>query len=1225
MRRYKKALTFMLVLAVLLGAQAVGFGFKYLQSQISAGEVSKSHPAVNLESIETENINPDYINVDKSTLKQNSSQVIKVGLGTELSNVSKVSLKYQLEGSDEVSVQDTSNIENGYITFAYSVGDKTKLGKYNLQSIDLKAKDGSLLNNVNLEQLAASYTVVPDQAQAAAAEDNGAAVASANNSDTSAVVGVDENNAITGADIGAAIENAKKAMKDETGIGSAQTGTDENEVSAASSGVTIVLDPGHGGTESGAVANGYTEKTLNLKIAQYAKAELETYNGVTVGMTRTDDSVVGLEQRAINAQQQGAAILVSLHNNASGYGTSYGSEVYVSVLKAYHDSSAVLGNLILDQLSALGLYDRGVKVRASESGTIFTLTGELADYYAVIKYSAYRGFPGIIVEHCFMDNATDAQKYLSSDAKLKELGVADAKALAEYYGLQKKGASTSTTVNLASKKTTTASAAFNNLTFATDGIKTADNYADSSAATGRQYVQVDLGDSYNLGSINLWHYFGDSRKYKDVVVQLSNDPTFASGVTTVYNNDTDNSAGFGKGIDSEYAETSAGKIITFGAVNARYARFYSNGSSVNGYSHYGEIEIYKADTASLIHPQSVSMNKTTLELSAGRTDTLTAGVLPANSTDKRVTWSSSTPTVATVSASGLVTGVSEGAAKITATTIDGSIAASCNVTVLYSAYKNLSKGILPTSSSSVYKNLGLATDGIKTVDNYSDSYTGTGLQYVQVDLGTSYNIDDIKLWHYFGDSRTYRDVLVQLSNDPAFVTGVTTVYNNDADNSAGCGKGTDSEYTETSLGKSIKFDAVKARYARFYSSGSTVNGYSHYGEIEIYEADPAKVIHPKSVTMSQMTAAMEAGVKVQLTASVLPANASDKSVAWSSSDTSVATVSAGGLITAVKAGTATITAKTVDGNITATCVVTVKSAAIVSNLAAGKVPSASSSTFLRTSYLTDGDKDTNDYADSYPGSGLQWVQIDLGASYDMNNIKLWHYFGDARKYHDVIVQLSNDSSFSTGVITTVFNNDTDDSAGLGLGKDSEYTETSSGLNIAFNSVNARYARFYSSGSNVNNWNHYVEIEVYNSKNLAVNLLPNTLATYTNMKYATDGDKNTENYVDMQSGIQYAQVDLGVSHNLNSIKLWHYFGDSRKYHDVIVQLSNDPTFASGVTTVYNNDTDNSAGRGAGTDLEYTETISGKDIPVGSVNARYVRLYSNGSTVNAWNHYVEVEVY
>ncbi|MFZ9920920.1 MAG: hypothetical protein ACO3FQ_07160, partial [Terrimicrobiaceae bacterium] len=80
-----------------------------------------------------------------------------------------------------------------------------------------------------------------------------------------------------------------------------------------------------------------------------------------------------------------------------------------------------------------------------------------------------------------------------------------------------------------------------------------------------------------------------------------------------------------------------------------------------------------------------------------------------------------------------------------------------------------------------------------------------------------------------------------------------------------------------------------------------------------------------------------------------------------------------------------------------------------------------------------------------------------------------------------------------------------------------------------------------------------------------------------------------------------------------------------YHDVVVQISNDPAFASGVTTVFNNDFDNSASLGAGTDAPYIETQYGLLIPVSSVKGRYVRLYSQGNTSSDMNHYIEVEVF
>jgi uncharacterized protein YjdB len=786
-------------------------------------------------------------------------------------------------------------------------------------------------------------------------------------------------------------------------------------------------------------------------------------------MTRTGDTYIPLAAtRANAAQQQGADILVSIHNNSAG-NTAAGSEVYVSVLKAYNQASTVLGNLILDQLTMLGLYDRGVKTKSSEDGTIFTLTGELADYYGIIKESAYRGFPGIIIEHCFMSNPAEAKAYLSSDAKLKQLGVADAKALADYYGLVKKD-ETKTSVNLSAGKLFTAPV-FTNLSCMTDGSKSTNSLAeDYPAGGGLQYVQMDLGAFYDLSDIKLWHYFSDERKYKDVIVQVSSDPAFAADVTTVYNNDTDNSAGLGAGTDAEYAETSLGHNIQFDKVNARYVRLYSNGSNMNSSNHYVEVEIY-----GLAHPASVSLSKTTMNIEVGAADTLTASVMPLNTTYKSVAWSSSDTSIATVSPDGVVTGVKAGTATITATAVDGGQKAACVVKVT-DLPKNLSAGKL--FSSTVFKGLGSITDGNKSTGAFADDYpAGGGLQYVQMDLGAYYDLSKIKLWHYYGDGRKYNDVIVQVSNDPTFATDVTTVYNNDSDNSAGFGAGTDAAYAETSEGLTIQIDMVNARYVRLYSNGSDKNANNHYSEAEVYGFD-GPVVHPAELTLNKVTAALELGETSALTAKVMPLNTTDKSVTWSSSNSSVATVSGTGTVTGVKAGTATITAAAVDGGQKASC--EVKVTAVSKNLSAGRI--FTSSVFKDLASITDGNKSTGAFADDYPtGGGLQYVQMDLGSYCDLSRIKLWHYYGDGRKYNDVIVRVSNDPTFATDV-TTVYNNDGDNSAGFGTGTDAEYSETSAGLTITIDMVNARYVRLYSNGSDRNTSNHYVEAEVYGFAN-----------------------------------------------------------------------------------------------------------------------------------------------
>ena len=128
-------------------------------------------------------------------------------------------------------------------------------------------------------------------------------------------------------------------------------------------------------------------------------------------------------------------------------------------------------------------------------------------------------------------------------------------------------------------------------------------------------------------------------------------------------------------------------------------------------------------------------------------------------------------------------------------------------------------------------------------------------------------------------------------------------------------------------------------------------------------------------------------------------------------------------------------------------------------------------------------------------------------------------------------------------------------------------------------------------------------------------------------FVTDGKKSGEDgyYVELGPMLQWVQIDLGKSQELLAVVAWHYHSQARVYRDVVVQVSDDKDFIGSVTTVFNNDHDNTSGLGAGKDKEYIETFDGKLFDPKGVKARYVRLYSGGNTSNDMNHYVEVEVY
>ncbi len=230
----------------------------------------------------------------------------------------------------------------------------------------------------------------------------------------------------------------------------------------AQANVVIVLDPGHGGSESGATRtwNGktYKEEVINQKIANYCKAELETYEGVTVYMTRTSVSqpAQDRETRLNIAKAKKADALVSLHINSTGadaQNSSTGAYCCVPSKSKYPDRKSetakearALASTILKELnSQVGLKNNGYWID-DELGII--VFGQKSNYSAsqaakwgMSKSTINKKIPSFIVEHCFVNNKNDCKKYINTDAQIKKLGQADAAGIAKYYGLSKKGAS----------------------------------------------------------------------------------------------------------------------------------------------------------------------------------------------------------------------------------------------------------------------------------------------------------------------------------------------------------------------------------------------------------------------------------------------------------------------------------------------------------------------------------------------------------------------------------------------------------------------------------------------------------------------------------------------------------------------------------------------------------------------------------------------------------------
>lgn len=221
----------------------------------------------------------------------------------------------------------------------------------------------------------------------------------------------------------------------------------------ATGGMTICLDPGHGGSDSGATAFGAKESDLTLKIAQYCKEELSKYD-VNVVMTRTTDTrlseeaAMDLKNRVEVAKKAGASYFISIHINSAANSAAKGAEVYypnTSGNKNLSSNGQNLAKAIQKQLTALGLYDRGIKIRNYTDGTTSSNPNSSdQDYYGVIRYAKQANITGLIVEHCFISNKEEFDKYLGSDAKLQQLGIADARGIVSALGLQAKNASLDT-------------------------------------------------------------------------------------------------------------------------------------------------------------------------------------------------------------------------------------------------------------------------------------------------------------------------------------------------------------------------------------------------------------------------------------------------------------------------------------------------------------------------------------------------------------------------------------------------------------------------------------------------------------------------------------------------------------------------------------------------------------------------------------------------------------
>ncbi len=188
----------------------------------------------------------------------------------------------------------------------------------------------------------------------------------------------------------------------------------------------VVIDPGHGGENKGTEEGYRPEKEMTLITGLALAEELRQFDDITVYLTRTEDVDLSLEERADFAKSVDADFLFSVHYNASLEHNLFGSEVWVSTVAPYNAYGYQFGRLWLEGMRDKNFFLRGVKTRTGSSGD---------DYYGIIRSSVALGLPAVIMEHCAVDVASDAER-ISDEDKLREMGRSDAHAIAKYFGLK---------------------------------------------------------------------------------------------------------------------------------------------------------------------------------------------------------------------------------------------------------------------------------------------------------------------------------------------------------------------------------------------------------------------------------------------------------------------------------------------------------------------------------------------------------------------------------------------------------------------------------------------------------------------------------------------------------------------------------------------------------------------------------------------------------------------
>ena len=630
----------------------------------------------------------------------------------------------------------------------------------------------------------------------------------------------------------------------------------------------IVLDPGHGGGDPGAISGGIREDQVNFKIASYLKQYLEQYKDVKVYLTRYNDCP-SIYDRVEIAKSYNADLIVSLHIN-SGSSSDRGAAIWVTQDKTkvqYYQKASEAAVQILNRIHALGLPNNGVQTRSGQPNEWYD-SGVVQDYYGIIRYAQRVELRSLLIEHCFITNSQD-RNFINSDDKIKKLAEADAKGIADAYQLTKKSSDVTLKsislkqpeVNLEITSNNSKPTYFMPITYNPSNVtnKTVYWYTSNS-----KVATVSEGNIYaqGVGEATITAISGNNQRLAACKVVVSKPTNVLTGIKLNQSNVTVNLGEKGW-IGATYMPSNADdKVLYWTSSNEKVATINEGvitpvgvgtatltaTSRAGGKTATCTVTVKDPNSVSL---QSIEMKTDKIALKQGETGWVGVTYNPSNVTDKVLTWSSSNTDVATVS-EGNIKAVGAGTATLTAKSRDGGKTAKCEVTV---------------------------TDG--TVKVQSISLKSTTEILTKGSTKTIYAV--------YNPSNVTDKVLTWSSSN----TGVATV----------------SEGVVKAVGTGVATITAKSR-----DGGKTAS-------CTVVVTD--KNSQMKEITLKTTEKTMKKGANTTIYAVYNPSNVNDKVLYWITSNPKVATVSEG-VVKAVGKGTATITAINKDGGKTATCKITVE-------------------------------------------------------------------------------------------------------------------------------------------------------------------------------------------------------------------------------------------------------------------------------------------------------------